>query len=157
MGRKRTIFALGSALLLLAASDVAPLKTGLWEVTNTPGVAKLDGRALNDLPLFEIVSQQLCLTPAEAANPARFLAGDLAGECELGAVAVTDGRLSLSGVCPSPDGREPGSVVLTGALERERYSLAFETVTFGENGKMSFSGKLSGRRIGECPEGGAAS
>lgn len=157
MGRPATIFAWAWALPLLAASDAAPLEAGLWEVTNTPGVAKLDGRELSDLPLFEIVSQQLCLTPEEAANPARFLAGDLAGECELGAVAVRGARLSLSGICPSPDGREPGSVVLAGAAEPGRYSLEFETITFGENGKMSFTGKLSGRRIGPCPEGGAAS
>jgi hypothetical protein len=146
------IAAAALAVLLAGGSEGPALLAGLWEVTNTPGVARLNGRELKDLPLFQIRTEQVCVTPEVAANPAAFLAGDVAGHCDLNDVTVSNGRLQVSGVCPSADGGEPGTLAMQGPLERERYEIHFETSSSNDNGRMSFTGKLSGRRLGECSE-----
>ena len=149
----RTFIAAAAGALLAGASEAPGLAPGLWETVNRPGTATLDGRALNDLPLFEIQTERVCLSPEAAAEPAAFLAGDVAGECSLGKAVVADGRLEVTGVCPSEEGFEPGTLRMTGAVGRESYEISFETTTEKDNGRLGFTGTLSGRRVGECPEG----
>ena len=139
-------------LLLAAAAPSAPLRPGLWRFTNTPGAATRDGRALNELPVGPMTSETVCLTPTDAASPARWLARDLMGDCTLTRTGVAGGAVDIAGACPAPDqGQAPGSLRLTGRYTATSYDLAFATVAHGENGTMGFGGAMKGERVGDCP------
>lgn len=139
------------ALILLAAAPATPLRPGLWQVESAPQAATLDGRKLGQLPYAAPPPQTICLTPAEAADPAGWLARDSA-ECTLTRRKVTGGAVAISGTCPSPDaGRPRGTVRMTGRVAATSYALRFATIVNGENGRMGFDGTMTGKRVGDCP------
>ncbi len=139
-------------ILLLAAPALEP---GLWEQRNDPGAASLAGRPLNDLPLDAIKADRICLTPADAADPAKWLSRDTAADCTLTRSAVAKGLVDIAGTCQAEEGRKPGTVTLTGRYERDAFDIAFSTTTDTAQGSMAFSGRMRGRRVGAC-DGGAA-
>ncbi len=138
--------------LLLAAVPAAPLRPGLWRFTNTPGAASLDGRPLHELPVGPVTSETVCLSPADAAAPARWLARDLMGDCTLTKTGLAGGTVDIAGTCPAQgEGQAPGTLTLTGRYSATSYDLRFATVAHGENGTMGFSGAMTGTRVGDCP------
>jgi hypothetical protein len=137
------------SLLLLAASD-SPLAAGLWEIRNTPGVATLDGRPLDELPLSPIKSETICLAAAEANDPVRFLTRDMGEDCSIGDGIVKAGGVAIAGSCPNQLEGPDGSFKIIGRLDSVSYEVDFATTAVGDNGKMTFSGKMTGRRIGDC-------
>ncbi len=141
-----------AALIFLAAAPSTPLRPGLWRFTNTPGAATLDGRALHELPVGPATSEDVCLTPADAAAPARWLARDVMGDCTLTRTGVARGLVAVAGTCPSQgDGLAPGTLRLTGRYTATSYDLRFATIANGENGRMGFAGAMAGKRVGDCP------
>ena len=150
MAGLRRLAMLLPALALGAAADTT-LAPGLWEIRNTPGVATLDGRPLDDLPLGEIKTQQVCLAAAEAADPAIFFARDTQADCRITAIAAVGGKIDIDGVCPNPDEGTEGTLKLSGGYAADSYELDFSTRAEDFQGVMTFSGKLTGRRIGACP------
>ena len=144
--------ALSSALLLLtlAAASDAQLRPGLWEVVNQPGVATLDGKELDDLPLGPIKTQQICLAAGDAADPARFFARDTAADCRILSSSLAGGQVRIKGACPNPEEGNEGAVELSGKFDATSYKLDFATRAEDFQGVMTFSGKLTGRRVGEC-------
>ena len=147
--KSRTILIACTGLALTAASDTQ-LQPGLWEIVNTPGVATLDGRELDDLPLGPIKTQQVCLPAAELADPARFFARDTAADCRIVSSSLAAGQVSIVGACPNPEEGNEGALELKGRYEPTSYQLDFATRAEDFQGVMTFSGKLTGRRIGEC-------
>lgn len=139
------------ALALIAAAADTPLSPGLWEIRNTPGLATLDGQPLDDLPLGEIRTQQVCLAAADAADPAAFFARDTQADCRITGVAAAGGQIDIQGVCPNPDEGTEGTLKLSGRYASDSYELDFSTRAEDFQGVMTFSGKLTGRRIGACP------
>jgi hypothetical protein len=137
------------SLLLLAAGD-APLIAGKWEIRNTPGVATLDGRPLSELPLSPIKSETICLAVADAADPVRYLTRDMGEDCTVAKGSVAGGRVAIGGTCPNQLEGPDGSFELSGSVGAEEYEVDFATTAIGDNGKMTFSGKMTGRRVGDC-------
>ena len=154
MRRPGRAFAIGAAAssLLVAAADT-PLASGMWEMRNTPGVATLDGRALDDLPIGPIKTEMVCLSAAEAAKPVGFLTRDLGADCTVSSGTVADGRVKVAGRCPNQVEGPDGTFELAGRLGGNSYEVDFATSAIGENGRMTFSGKMTGRRIGSCTAG----
>ncbi|HEV2078857.1 MAG TPA: DUF3617 family protein [Allosphingosinicella sp.] len=144
------VAAVPGLILLLGAGDV-PLSGGLWEIRNTPGVATLDGRELNELPIEPIETQKICISPAEAADPVRFFARDMDEGCTIKSASAAGGKVKIVGTCPNQIEGPDGSFELTGGHSAEAYEIDFATTAFGDNGRMTFSGKLNGRRVGDCP------
>lgn len=144
------VLAAAAGCATTASPGGSPLAPGLWETRNTPGTASLDGRPLNELPLPPLEPERVCLSPADAANPARFLAGATAPDCRIGKSSFAGGRVRIEGSCQSPDGGKDGSMVLTGRYAADRYTIDFDTTAYGDNGRMGFTGKLVGRRLGDC-------
>ena len=141
-----------AGLAFLAAAPAAPLRPGLWRFTNTPGAATLDGRVMRELPVSPATSEDVCLTPTDAAQPARWLARDVMGDCTLTRTAVARGAVNVTGTCPSQgDGLAPGTLRLTGRYTATSYDLRFATIANGENGRMGFAGAMAGKRVGDCP------
>lgn len=143
--------ALASPLVFLLAATDMPLAPGLWEVRNTPGVATLDGKVLDDLPLGEIKTQQICLQPAQASDPAAFFARDTQDDCKITRATAASGKVDIVGSCPNPEEGNEGSMKLSGRYTGDSYELDFATTAEDFQGVMTFSGKLSGRRVGVCP------
>jgi hypothetical protein len=131
-----------------AGSPVAP---GLWETRNAPGTASLDGRPLKELPLPPLEPERVCLSPADAADPARFLAGATAPDCRITSSTWAAGRARVEASCASPDGGKEGKMILSGRYSKDQYTIGFDTTAYGNNGRMGFTGKLIGRRLGDCP------
>lgn len=146
------IIATAPLLLLLAASDT-PFSSGLWEVRNLPGVATLDGRPLDELPIGPIKTQTICLGPAEASKPITFLTQDLGADCQVKTAKLSGGQVEVAGTCPNQLVGPEGSFRLVGQLGGSSYDVEFATTAFGDNGRMTFSGKMTGRRVGSCPRG----
>lgn len=146
-------FAAPAMILLLAGAADAPLASGLWEVTNTPGVATLDGKVLDDLPLGEIRTQQICLAAAEAGDPVAFFARDTKENCQITSSNAAAGKVEIAGRCPNPDEGTEGTMKLSGRYASDSYELDFATTAEDFQGVMTFSGKLKGRRVGPCPAG----
>ena len=143
--------AFAPALLLIGAAADAPLSAGLWEVRNTPGVATLDDRPLEDLPLSPIKTQTICVSAAQAADPVRFFAQDTQAACTITSGTAAGGQVKIAATCPGAADGEPGRLEMSGRYAGASYAIDFATTAYGDNGKMTFSGKLTGRRVGNCP------
>ena len=144
---------LGLLMLLAAAPALEP---GLWEQRNDPGAASLAGRPLDDLPIDAIKTDRICLTPAEAAEPAKWFSRDTASDCTLNRAALYGGKVDIAGSCrPPDDGLKRGTVKLTGRYDPRSFDIAFTTTTDTAQGLMGFSGRMRGRRVGDCPAGPA--
>lgn len=144
---------IGATLLLLtAAATPTSLRPGLWQIASTPGTASLDGRPLGDLPYTPPTGvDTICLTPAAARDPARWLARDAAAGCILSRRSAAGGRVDMAGTCPpQAAGLTPGTVRITGRWTPTSYALRFATQNPSENGRMGFTGTLTGKRIGDC-------
>lgn len=139
-------------VLLLGATIPPVLQPGLWQVASAPGAATLDGRPLTDLPYTPPAGPAtVCLTPAEAANPAAWLARDAAKGCDLSRRSLAGGEVHLAGTCaPQTADLARGTVRITGRWTPTSYDLRFATENPSENGRMGFTGTLTGRRVGPC-------
>jgi hypothetical protein len=142
--------ALAPLFLLIGAGDVQ-LSPGLWEVRNTPGVATLDGKVLDDLPLGEIKTQRICLAASEAADPVAFFARDTKENCRVTSGNAAAGKVAIAGVCPNPEEGTEGTMKFEGRYAGDSYALDFATTATDFQGVMTFSGTLTGRRVGPCP------
>jgi hypothetical protein len=145
--------ALAVLLPLLAAASDAQLQPGLWEVINTPGAITLDGRELDDVPLSPARTQRICLPSAQAAEPARFFARELAEDCRIISAAVAGGAVAIRASCPNPEEGTDGALELNGRFDRAGYQLDFTSRSEDFQGVTTFSGKLTGRHLGPCPTG----
>ena len=151
MGRFSKIAA-AAVFLPLLASGAPALDSGTWEILNTPGVATLDDQVLNDLPIEPIKSSKMCVTERDAADPAAFFKRDMDAECTVSRSNTSGGIVDIAGTCPNqlegPDSR----FELKGKFDSRSYDIDFATTAFGDNGKMTFSGNLKGRRLGSCTD-----
>lgn len=141
------------ALMLLAATAPAAFQPGQWQVATAPGTATLDGKPLGDLPYSgPDAPDSFCLAAAQAADPAAWLARDIAPGCTLTRRVIAGGRVDLAGTCPpQAPGLPRGTVRLTGRYSPTGYALRFVTTNPSENGVMGFTGTMTGKRVGECP------
>jgi hypothetical protein len=146
----RAAFFASPAFFLAAANDTV-LAPGLWEVRHTPGQATLDGKLLDDLPLGEPRTQQICLAAHEASDPVAFFARDTQADCRVTSGSAAGGKVDIKGSCPNPEEGNEGTMSLSGRYAGDSYELDFATRSEDFQGVMTFSGKLSGRRIGPCP------
>ena len=145
---------LGIAAVVLAGATTTPagLVPGLWRVENVPTGATLDGRALGDLPYTATGPQDVCMSPADAADPVRWFTRDSGTGCAVSQGSIADGRVDIRARCPGQAaGDAPGTVHLSGTWAHDRYALRFSTVTVGDNGRMGFTGTITARRVGNCP------
>ncbi len=140
-----------SFLLLLVGAAEPGLEGGQWEVRNTPGVATLDGRSLSELPIGPIKTETMCLAGLDSAGLARFLVGDLGEDCTIATSSVRGGKVRIAGSCPNQLEGPDSSFELTGRYDGDSYSVNFATAAVGDNGRMTFSGTMTGRKTGACP------
>ena len=89
-------------LLLTAAIGPATFQPGQWQIATAPGTATLNGRSLGDLPYTgPAAPEAICLTSAQASDPAAWLARDLPTGCTLTRRSIANGRVDVTGTCPA--------------------------------------------------------
>lgn len=94
----------------------------------------------------------MCLSAADAADPAHWFTRDSAPGCRWTRRSVSGGRVEIVGTCPAEEPGQPAGVThLTGRWSRDRYALRFATIAHGSNGRMGLDGTITARRIGTCP------
>lgn len=139
-----------SGFLVLSGATDTTLDAGRWDIRNTPGVATLDGRALSELPIGEIKTQSTCLPNLDAGGLARFLTSDLGESCKIVSSTVGGGKLMIAGTCPNELEGPDATFQLTGKYARDGYAIDFATTAVGNNGRMTFSGQMTGKKTGSC-------
>ncbi len=138
-------------ILILSAASPA-LQPGRWTIASAPTGATLDGRKLDDLPYAAPSSPDtVCLTAIDAADPAAWLARDVAKGCTFEGRHLTGGRVDLTGTCaPQAPGLARGTLQISGRWSATSYDLTFATTNPSETGVMGFTGTMTGRRTGAC-------
>lgn len=142
------------AALLAVAASAPGLQPGKWRIVTVPDTATLDGRKLGDLPYSPPPPAEVCMSAAEAADPAAWFTREAAEGCTVSRRSVSGGTVAIDGLCPPfAAGLPAGTMRFIGRWSPTRYTVRFVTEASGENGRMGFSGTARGERIGECPNG----
>ena len=138
--------------LLTLAAAAPTLQSGRWTTASAPTGATLDGRKLDDLPYTAPPGPNaVCLSATDAADPAAWLARDVAKGCVFERRRLAGGRIDLAGTCPpQAPGLARGTVRITGRWSATSYDLTFATTNPSETGVMGFTGTMTGRRTGPC-------
>jgi hypothetical protein len=80
----------------------------------------------------------------------RYLTRDMGEDCTVATGSVAGGKVSIGGSCPNQLEGPDGIFEIGGTITASSYEVDFATTAIGDNGKMTFSGKMTGRRIGDC-------
>jgi hypothetical protein len=126
-----------------AATSIEP---GEWEMTTTIIRMSVPEPAA-DLPVPPPHTARICITPEQAASPARDLTGRLdgcTGQNHWGA----DGRIEISLRCPTPQGAV--QVRIAGRHSAASVELDQKVITHWEGSALEMDARITGRRIGGC-------
>lgn len=133
------------------AARAVTLQPGLWEhrsevadISETAGLPEIPGQ-----------TTRACLTPEQAANPS---AGPLGGGSQNPPGCTTessfaDGRISAATTCNLTGGSI--RTTINGRFTPTTYELTLRSRREVRGEAIDTSVRVTGRRIGECPPGGA--
>jgi len=151
----------------LFGGDVS-LQPGQWETTvqfttiDMPGAPPGAAEAMRAM-MGQPQTRSSCLTPEQAANPAGSIAapggGDNAG-CQFEPNPFANGTINLRGTCTNPQ-RGNLQMTMTGNYTATTMEATVnQTMSAPPNtpGPQSIrlEGRMTARRTGDCPAGGAA-
>ena len=134
----------------------ASFPAGEWEVTamtetlrsadkSTPATGHKVGAAE--------AARKVCST---GAKPVAALFADKGDSCTMENDYARNGRLNLSQQCKRP-GRGSLALAIDGKYDEDSFEVLVVTGTyFSGSGDYVMNQKLTGRRLGDCPAGGAA-
>jgi hypothetical protein len=142
------------------------IQPGEWEMTSVmtsleapgapPAVAQQMRGQLNQPQI-----RRQCITPAEAANPTRNLmnAGAPGQGCRFGDSVFAGGVIRIALTCQQPGGAASMRMAVEGGFSATEMNMALRMSMTGPrsgSGPQSFNmaGRMTGRRIGECPARG---
>jgi hypothetical protein len=162
---KRLIAAAPLALLFACSGSSTTLQPGQWEMTSRmtnvelPGVPEQLAAQMRTAMLNQPQTQNRCITPAEAANPAGGMmnpSGSTEG-CTFTDQTFSGGTIRVSGTCPAPGGRGSVRTSLNGTYTATTMEARLEAeVTAPPGGPpgmpqtIRMQGNLTGRRTGDC-------
>jgi len=129
------------------AADTVQLTPGRWEVTTTFVTVLLDGQPMpNDL--FKSAPGFDCISPAFAADPARyFLEPDSAKDCKPGGT-VADGHIAMAGKCAMPFGEMMARGV--GTYQSKSYEVIMKADAIMDGKPLVMNFALRGKFVGAC-------
>lgn len=137
--------------LLGATSSPQAFRAGLWTQIATPGLATIDGRRKEALPMDQPSPEKMCMVPAAATAPAVWMTGQLGDNCSITHENLLGGRVDIKATCANPDtGESPGTLRMTGRWSDSAFDVHFATQTRGNGQSFAFSGQIVGRRLGDC-------
>lgn len=133
------------------------MKPGLWEVRSSydkveaPGVPA-DMQAKMKAQIAEGMTQQSCLTKAQVEKPGmEFFGAPAEANCTFDAIDRTSDNVKMEMTC-KPSGPILVRSKMDGKFGVETYTMKVEQSTEGTPmGAINMSGKIEGKRIGDCP------
>ena len=140
------------------------LQPGQWETTiqfseiDVPGVDAAIANQMRQM-MGQPQTNRDCMTPEDAANPARNIAsGETGQNCEYSESTFSGGTIRVRGTCrPAAGGTSQMS--MEGSYTATSMQARITTEQQGGPGapagqSVRMSGNLSARRVGECPAAG---
>jgi hypothetical protein len=136
------------------------LRPGQWETTTqilsmeAPGVPAEATKAVTD----EKTTVATCITPEQAAKPdASFLSGQQGANCSYSDFDMSGGKVRGRISCQNKDAPGSMTMAMSGTYAEEEYDFGMDMELRGDapGQSMTMKARTSGRRVGECPAGGA--
>jgi hypothetical protein len=145
------------------------MQPGQWEITSqmtsveAPGMPPAALAQMRAQLASQRQTQLQCITPEQAANPARNLVGRDAGRqgCQFPSTTFADGLIRISAICRQPGGPASMRMALDGSFTATELngtlSVEMTGPRTGGGGTQAvrMTGLMAGRRIGDCPPPGA--
>ncbi len=135
------------------------IEPGLWEATSQ--VVNVSAPGLPREVQTQMVGRETtvrnCITPEQAERPdANFLTAQENSDCTYNDFSMEGGRMRGAMTCSG--GGMPGEMRTTmeGEYGPQSYDITMRMETSGmpEGADMTIEARTTGRRIGDCPEGG---
>jgi hypothetical protein len=139
------------ALPLAAMSaDAMTMSAGRWIETTTTTAVTLSGRPAPGVPIGRPASRPLCLTPEEAAEPARYFQSKApSGACAAPTGTVAGGQIKLASTCE--DANTPRMMIeVNGTYARESYRAAIRAQSVVNAQPAVVDMVVAGRFEGAC-------
>lgn len=131
------------------------MQPGEWELTSTTTRMVVPGRPGAPLPQPRPVRQ--CVTPEQAASVTGAVIRNIGqnGECTMQTNAASGGRIQATVQCRIPHG---GTATFTvdGSYTATTLEMTQQVRTSGAAANVEMDMRTTGRRIGDCPAGGAS-
>lgn len=150
-----------SAEEVAAELSSVTIEPGLWESSSQivdVSAPNLPVEAKNMMIRRSAASVRNCITPEQAERPdANFLAAQQNSNCAYQNFSMENGQLTGTMVCTG--GAMPGQMraEMKGEYGPQAYDMRMTMSTSGmpEGADMTIETRVTGRRIGDCPEAGA--
>jgi hypothetical protein len=136
-------------------SSAATMQPGEWEMTTTITRMNVPGLpAGTSPPMPGPQTSRTCLTAAEVAENANFV-NESAGEgCTAQNSRMSGGRIEANVQCTRPQGQV--RMTMNGQYTATTLEMTQQVQTSAPGGQnVEMEARIAGRRIGDCPAGGA--
>lgn len=151
MNRPAKALALLLALPLAAmTADSVTMAPGRWITTTATTAVALGGKPAPGARLNQPVSRAICLTPEEAAEPARYFQSKApSGACSAPTGSVAGGQIKLAATCQDAD--TPRMMIeVSGTYARDSYRTAIRMQSVVAGQPAVIDGFVTGRFEGAC-------
>lgn len=157
---KKMAFLLGVAGVALAGcgGSNSTLKAGQYEMTMTMTDVQVPGAPPEMLEQMKAQmaaqgeqKQQQCVTEADVANMGNKMgsAGAQGGNCNFSKSTFAGGTIDIAGTCQAPTGNV--SIGLNGTHNTDSWDAAMTVDINAGAQQIKATGKMVGRRVGDCP------
>jgi len=140
-----------------ASGDAVKIRAGQWE--NTFEFTEFDIPGVSD-NMKDIIAGQMdksftttsCITQDEADQPdAEFFGGETNENCDYEEFDRTGNTLTLRMTCTTDNGGT-AKVAMDGDFDGDSFEMSMaSTISGTQAGDVTMNGKITGRRIGDCP------
>ena len=141
----------------LSSGGAMAMKPGMWEVkisfdtVEAPGVPA-DAQSKMKEQMGKGMTQQSCLTKAQVEKPGGdFFGAPPEANCTFSEINRSDNAMKVSMTC-KPGGEMTIKSTMDGKFAAENYTMNIEQSTEGTPmGAVKMTGKIIGKRVGDCP------
>lgn len=138
-----------------AASGAATVQPGLWEITYE---ANVSGANLPPAVAAQMKSHKNtkrdCITPEQAAQPVNMMK-DKGAACDYSGFHFGNGVIQGTITCGGKGAAGKTSMTMNGQYDAQHYAYTSTMTNQAGGMNMTIETKAVGRRVGECPAGGA--
>jgi hypothetical protein len=148
----------GGGSSILGGSGAATIQPGLWEMSaesNVSGAGLPPGYA--QMMKGHKDTKRDCITPEEAASPAKMMKSGKDGNCDYSGFSFGNGHIQGTITCGGGPGKTGGKATMTmnGQYDAQNYAYTSTMTSEGQGMNMTIETKAVAHRVGDCPAGGA--
>ena len=149
-GKAATAAILAFPLLAMSADSVT-IEQGRWTETISTVSATLNGKPVpKDQLGDEVTHRSICITAAEAADPALYFKSQtIGGNCGAPTGTVGNGKMALAGACQA--GENPAAIIeLDGSYAGKSYRADIRAKSNPPAGEVIVNMRIEGAHEGQC-------